>query len=109
MAKVAFPNDRQRTGIILRGFVGRLASRTAVQPAGTPSRVTGYGYGVSPATGSAFTSNDILAETRYPDPATGQDSAAERDRYTTNALGERTSITDRAGTTRSFSFDMAGC
>jgi RHS repeat-associated protein len=87
---------------------GRLASRTAVQPAGTPSQVTGYVYGVSTATGSAFTSNDILAETRYPDPATGQPSAAERDRYTTNALGERTSITDRAGTTRTMSYDMVG-
>jgi RHS repeat-associated protein len=87
---------------------GRLASRTAVQPAGTPSQVTGYVYGVSTATGSAFTSNDILAETRYPDPLTGQASAAERDRYTTNALGERTSVTDRSGTTRTFSFDMVG-
>jgi YD repeat-containing protein len=27
---------------------GRLASRTAVQPAGTPSQTTGYVYGVSP-------------------------------------------------------------
>jgi RHS repeat-associated protein len=87
---------------------GRLASRTAVQPAGTPSQVTGYVYGVSTVTGSSFTSNDILAETRYPDPTTGQASAAERDVYTTNALGEVRSITDRAGTTRTFSFDMLG-
>ncbi|MBM4058177.1 MAG: RHS repeat protein, partial [Planctomycetes bacterium] len=50
---------------------GRLASRTAVQPVGTPAQVTGYVYGVSPATGSALVSNDILAEMRHPDPATG--------------------------------------
>jgi YD repeat-containing protein len=87
---------------------GRLASRTAVQPAGRPSQVTGYVYGVSPATGSGIASNDILAETRYPDPVTGQPSAAERDVYTTNALGERTSFTDRAGTTRTFTYDILG-
>ena len=87
---------------------GRLASRTAVQPTGTPSQVTGYVYGVSPATGSTITSNDIMAETRYPDPTTGLPSAAERDVYTTNALGERTSFTDRAGTTHSYLYDVTG-
>jgi RHS repeat-associated protein len=89
-------------------FAGRLASRTAVQPAGTPSQVTGYVYGVSPATGSAIASNDILAETRYPDPATGLPSATDRDVSTTNALGERTSFTDRAGTTHSYAYDVLG-
>jgi RHS repeat-associated protein len=89
-------------------FAGRLASRTAVQPAGTPSQVTGYVYGVSPATGSAIASNDILAETRYPDPATGLPSATDRDVSTTNALGERTSFTDRAGTTHAYAYDVLG-
>ena len=87
---------------------GRLASRTAVQPTGTPSQVTGYVYGVSPVTGSTITSNDIMAETRYPDPTTGQPSASEHDVYTTNALGERTSFTDRAGTTHSYLYDVTG-
>ena len=87
---------------------GRLASRTAVQPTGTPSQVTGYVYGVSPATGSTITSNDIMAETRYPDPVTGLPSASERDVYTTNALGERTSFTDRAGTTHAYAYDVIG-
>ena len=87
---------------------GRLASRTAVQPAGTPSQVTGYVYGVSPATGSTIASNDLMAETRYPDPATGLPSATERDVYTSNALGERTSFTDRAGTTHTYAYDVTG-
>jgi RHS repeat-associated protein len=87
---------------------GRLASRTAVQPAGTPSQVTGYVYGVSPATGSTITSNDLMAETRYPDPVTGLPSATERDVYTSNALGERTSFTDRAGTTHTYAYDVTG-
>ena len=85
---------------------GRLASRTAVQPTGTPPQVTGYVYGVSPATGSTIASNDVMAETRYPDPTTGLPSAAEHDVYTTNALGERTSFTDRAGTTHSYLYDV---
>jgi len=87
---------------------GRLDSRTAVQPAGTPSQVTGYVYGISPATGSTIASNDILAETRYPDPVTGVASTSERDTYTSNALGERTSLTDRAGTTHRYAYNVAG-
>ena len=57
-----------------------------MQPAGTPTQVTGYVYGISPARGSTIASNDILAETRYPDPATGVASTSERDTYTSNAL-----------------------
>jgi RHS repeat-associated protein len=87
---------------------GRLASRTAVQPAGTPSQVTGYVYGVSPTTGSTITSNDLMAETRYPDPVTGLPSASERDVYTSNALSERTRFTDRAGTTHTYTYDVTG-
>jgi RHS repeat-associated protein len=87
---------------------GRLASRTAVQPTGTPSQSTGYVYGVSPSTGSTIASNDLMAETRYPDPVTGQPSATERDTYTSNALGERTSFTDRAGTTHTYAYDVTG-
>ena len=87
---------------------GRLASRTAVQPTGTPPQTTGYVYGVSPATGSTITSNDLMAETRYPDPVTGLPSATDRDIYTSNALGERTSFTDRAGTTHTHAYDVTG-
>ena len=87
---------------------GRLASRKAVQPTGTPSQTTGYVYGVSPSTGSTIASNDLMAETRYPDPVTGQPSATERDTYTSNTLGERTGFTDRAGTTHTYAYDVTG-
>jgi RHS repeat-associated protein len=87
---------------------GRLASRTAVQPAGTPSQVTGYMYGVSLATGSALVSNDELAETRYPDPVTGLASATDRDTYSVNAVRERIALTDRAGTVHSYAYDIVG-
>jgi uncharacterized protein RhaS with RHS repeats len=70
--------------------------------------VTGYAYGISPATGSTIASNDFLAETRYPDPVTGLASASERDTYTSNALGERTKFTDRAGTAHTYTYDVTG-
>jgi len=79
-----------------------------VQPTGTPAQVTGYVYGVSPATGSGIASNDILAETRYPHPATGSASTIERDTYSSNALGERIGFTDRAGTAHTFTYDATG-
>jgi RHS repeat-associated protein len=87
---------------------GRLNSRTAVQPAGTASQVTGYVYGTSLISGSTFASNDLMAETRYPDRITGLPSTTDRDVYTSNALGERTSFTDRAGTTHSYIYNVLG-
>jgi RHS repeat-associated protein len=70
--------------------------------------VTEFVYGVSPATGSLITSNDILAETRYPDPSTGGPSTTDRDVYTVNALGDRLTYTDRAGTTHTYTYDVVG-
>jgi RHS repeat-associated protein len=87
---------------------GRLASRTAVQPTGTPSQVTGYVYGVSPATGSTMASNDVIAKTQYPDRGTGLPSSTDVETYTVNALGERLSITDRAGTTHAYTRNVLG-
>ena len=90
------------------GAAGRLTSRTADPLTGTPPQVTEFVYGVSPATGSLVASNDVLAETRYPDPSTGEPSATDRDIYTVNALGERLTYTDRAGTTHTYTYDVVG-
>jgi RHS repeat-associated protein len=87
---------------------GRLASRTAVQPSGTPSQVTGYVYGASLATGSGITSNDVMAATQYPDRMTGLPSATDAETYTVNALGERLTFTDRAGSVHEYSRDVVG-
>jgi RHS repeat-associated protein len=87
---------------------GRLTSRTADPLTGTSPQVTAFVYGVSPATGSLMASNDILAETRYPDPLTGEPSSTDRDVYTVNALGERLTYTDRAGTTHTYTYDVVG-
>jgi RHS repeat-associated protein len=87
---------------------GRLEKRVAAQPAGTPHQSTTYQYGVSPMTDSDITSNEIVWKTLHPDPDTGLSTAAEADTYTVNALGERTSFTDRAGTTHAYSYDVLG-
>jgi len=81
---------------------------TAVQPAGTPSQTTAYVYGITPASGSAIASNDLLAATLYPDPATGQPSTNQEESYTYNALGQASSMTDRNGTTHQYSYDVLG-
>jgi RHS repeat-associated protein len=70
--------------------------------------VTGYVYGVSVASGSAFASNDIMAATQYPDRVTGLPSASDAETYTVNALGERLSFTDRAGSTHAYTRDIVG-
>lgn len=83
---------------------------TTVQPAGTPSQTTQYVYGVTAATGSAINSNDLLAATLYPDPTTGlpSSSPSQQETYTYNALGQMSSMTDRNGTTHSYSYDVLG-
>jgi RHS repeat-associated protein len=81
---------------------------TAVQPAGTPSQTTEYVYGITPAGGSAVASNDLMAATLYPDPATGQPSANQQMTYTYNALGQVSNMTDRNGTTHQYSYDILG-
>lgn len=83
---------------------------TAVQPSGTPSQTTQYVYGVTTAGGSAIDSNDLLAETIYPDPTTGQPSTSPSQHvtYTYDALGEPTGMTDRNGTTHMYRYDVLG-
>ena len=87
---------------------GRLASRTAVQPAGFPSQTTGYVYGVTTADGSGINSNDILSAVLHPDSASGVASLAERDTFVVNAIGERVLSRDRNGTVHAFGFDVVG-
>ena len=83
---------------------------TAVQPTGTPSQTTQYIYGVTSDGGSAVNSNDLLATVEYPDPATGQPSTDPHQQvtYQHNALGQVVTMTDRNGTTHSYSYDVLG-
>ena len=86
---------------------GHTVTLTAVLPQGQV-QTTQYVYGVSAATGSSLTSNDLLAATLYPDKTTGLPSTAEQESYTYDALGEMTGKTDRNGTTHAYSFDVLG-
>jgi hypothetical protein len=71
---------------------------TAVMPSGTPSRTTACVYGTTASSG--VFSNDLRATVEYPDLTTGTAStaAANDESYTYDALREKTSYTDRNGT-----------
>jgi RHS repeat-associated protein len=83
-------------------------SVTAVMPSGTPSQITGYVYGVSPAAGNAtFYSNDVLATLQYPDPTTGDPSTSltNQENYQYNTQGDLSAFTDANGTTHVYGYD----
>jgi RHS repeat-associated protein len=84
-------------------------SLTAEQADGT-GQTTAWVYGVSPATGSTITSNDIVGTTEYPDPTTGlpSSSSSEEESSTVDALGETTTTTDRNGNVHTLSYDVLG-
>src|SRR6202035_2903116 len=87
---------------------GNVLTQTAVMPSGTNSQTTAYVYGTSSTSG--IYSNDLLAKTEYPDPSTGlaSTSAANDESHTYNALGQKTSYTDRNGTTHVYTDDVLG-
>jgi RHS repeat-associated protein len=80
---------------------------TADEPSGSYQK-TQYVYGVTTATGSNINSNDILAAVEHPDPTTGNPSTSQEDKYTTNALGQVTSMTDRNGNVHQYTYDILG-
>ncbi|HEY1381426.1 MAG TPA: RHS repeat-associated core domain-containing protein, partial [Gemmataceae bacterium] len=82
-----------------------LLTYTLVLPGTGNVQTTQYVYGVS---GSAITSNDLLAAVYHPDKTTGAASSSEADTYTYNALGQTTGFTDRNGTAHAYSYDVLG-
>jgi RHS repeat-associated protein len=58
-------NDTDQTTAYTYDGDGHTLTLTAVMPAGTPSQTTIYTYGVSPATGSVISSNDLLRSVTY--------------------------------------------
>jgi RHS repeat-associated protein len=79
----------------------------AVQ-AGGGVQTTEYVYQARTATGSAINSNDILTETRYPDPTTGLSSTSERTVSTVNRLGDSITFSDQNGTVHGVAYDAVG-
>jgi RHS repeat-associated protein len=84
-----------------------LTSLTARRPDGS-GQTTQWVYGVSLAAGSGLNSNDLVGQTRWPDPATGNASSAEQETVTVNALGQTLTATDRNGNTHTLTFDILG-
>lgn len=85
----------------------QLRTIVAVQ-AGGSVQTTEYVYQSRTATGSAINSNDLLTETRYPDPATGLPSVNEGTVSTVNALGDSITFSDQNGTVHGYAYDAVG-
>ncbi len=77
---------------------------TAEDPS-TGNQTTDYVYGVSAATGSRITSNDLLYQTVYPS-LDGQPAGRVSSSY--DATGNVISTTDRDGNVHQYTYDTAG-
>jgi len=84
-----------------------VTSVTAYQSGGGV-QVTAYAYGVTTGTGSAINSNDLVGITEYPDGTSGLASSAQEVTTTINALGQTLTLTDRNGTTHTYTYDVLG-
>jgi len=84
-----------------------VTSVTAYQSGGGV-QVTAYAYGVTTGTGSAINSNDLVGITEYPDGTSGIASSAQEVTTTVNALGQTLTLTDRNGTTHTYTYDVLG-
>lgn len=90
--------------------LNHIRTLTADLPTGQNNQTTEYVYGVSPTYSSAIYSNDLLRETRYPDPSAGTAGTtnADKERYTYNALGDAIAMTDRNQTVHAYTYDVLG-
>ena len=101
-------NDTNRSTTYTYDGDGNVLTQAAVMPSGTNSQTTAYLYGTTSTSG--VYSNDLLAKVEYPDPSTGaaSTSSANDESFTYNALGQRTSYTDRNGTTHAYTYGVLG-
>ncbi|MBX9736971.1 MAG: hypothetical protein K2X32_08590, partial [Phycisphaerales bacterium] len=98
------------------GNVRRLVAHTPGATSGEQVQITDYLYGVTAATttpgpmDSLVSSNDILAEVRYPDESTGIAGLTDqfKVRYAYNRLGELRATIDQNGTRHEYTRDAAG-
>ncbi len=95
-------NDQNQTTLYTFDGIGDQTSMTAEDPS-TGNQTTDYVYGVSGATGSSITSNDLLYQTVYP--SNGLNDAVSQE-Y--NALGQVIQTTDRNGNVHQYTYDTAG-
>ncbi len=86
--------------------VGRTSVKVNLPSSG--QQTTEWVYGVTTGGGNALNSNDLIKEVRYPDPSTGASSSTDKDVITTNALGQKLTVTDRNGNVHSYTYDVLG-
>ena len=101
-------DDDQITDFTYDGAAHVLTRTAAVAP--NAFQTTQYVYGVTTADGSNLHSNQLLAEVRYPDTATGKPGTATSDKqvFAYNALGEKVKLTDQNGTVHEYDYDLMG-
>jgi hypothetical protein len=89
---------------------GDQLTQTAVEPAGTPNEITAYDFGVGGTIGTNLFSNDLLAETQFPDPSTGYASTSSSAQQTStySLLGSVLTFTDQNGSTHTYAMDTLG-
>jgi|GEM_PF-268111 len=88
--------------------LNRVVTLTADLPTGQVDQTTEYVYGVSPATGSAVTSNNVLSAVRHPDKTTGLPTDTRRETTTVNAAGQPLTRTDLNGSVHAYAYDTLG-
>ena len=84
--------------------VGRTSLTVELPSSG--QQTTEWVFGVTTSGGSGLNSNDMIKEVRYPDPSTGASSSTDKDTITVNALGQKLTVTDRNGTTHTYTYDV---
>ena len=100
------PSDADdRTTLWTHDGNGNTLSMTADLPSGQTDQTTSYDYEARTGRGDAINSNSVLIGTTYPDVGGGVENSES---YTTNRAGQRTSWTDRNGTTHTYTHDLLG-
>ena len=88
--------------------VGHTYQLTAVMPTGTNSQTTQYNYGVG-GSGQLY-SNSLLGGVQYPGRTTGTagTTAADKQAYAYDYLGEPVTFLDQNQTTHTYAYDVLG-
>ncbi len=86
--------------------VGRTSLKVNLPSSG--QQTTEWVYGVTTGGGNALNSNDLIKEVRYPDPSSGASSSSDKDVGTSNALGQKLTVTDRNGNVHTYTYDVLG-
>jgi len=104
--------DDQITEYTFDGEDHILTMKAVINNSGTNNvfQTTQYVYGVTTSGGSDLNSNDLLAQTIYPDVTSGSPGSGSNytEAFKHNAVGDTTASTDRDGNVHTFGYDDLG-